>query len=237
MFSISPKTFNKLASFLLPVSAVFTVILILSGLYYAFFASPEDYQQGQTVRIMYVHVPSAWMSLFAYSVVFFSAISFLAWKNPLSDLFLESSAKLGACFTLITLVTGSLWGKPMWGTWWVWDARLTSVLILFFLYIGLIALRSAHENSERGKKLVAILAIVGFINIPIIKFSVEWWNTLHQPASVIKIGGPSIHTSMLTPLLLMFFGFMCYYAVVLLLQVKTSLHIQKNNRALHKKKH
>lgn len=233
---LTPNNFTKVSAIALPVCSVLAIGFTIAGLYFALFISPVDYQQGETVRIMYVHVPAAWMSLFVYSVIFFSSISLLVWRNPLSDLISEASVKIGAAFTLITLITGSLWGKPMWGTWWVWDARLTSVLVLFFLYIGLMVLRNSYENSDRGQKATAILGIIGFINIPIIKFSVDWWNTLHQPASIVKMGGPSIHHSMLAPLFLMFFTFLCYYLVVLMVMVKTGIIEKKLLRGQLKKK-
>lgn len=182
------------------------------------------------MRIMYVHVPSAWMSMMIYSMMAISSASFLIWRHPLADIAARASAPLGAGFTLITLVTGSLWGKPMWGTWWEWDARLTSVLILFFMYIGYIALSDSYAGQERGKKICAIMALVGFINIPVIRFSVEWWNTLHQPASVVRSGGIAIDGSMLLPLFSMGIAFIMIYTVLLLLRIKTLLLQQKISR-------
>jgi heme exporter protein C len=196
----------------------------------ALFISPADYQQGDTVRIMYVHVPSAWMALGIYTVMACASASFLIWKHPLADIIARASAPLGAGFTAVTLATGSLWGKPMWGAWWVWDARLTSVLILFFLYIGYIALADAYASQERGKKICAVLALVGFVNIPVIRFSVEWWNTLHQPASLIRAGGVAIDGSMLIPLLSMGAAFSCFYMLLLAIRVKTALLEQKIRR-------
>ena len=196
-----------------------------------FFASPDDYQQGATVRIMYVHVPAAYMAMLGYSVMAVASASSLIWKHPLADQIARAAAPIGAAFTLIALITGSLWGRPMWGTWWVWDARLTSVLILLFLYLGYMALWEAIEDPIKAAKACAILALVGFVNVPIIKFSVDWWNTLHQPASLFKMGGSSIHPEMLWPLLLMIGAFKAYFFVILLWRVKTLL-IGRKIRAL-----
>jgi len=233
---LKPTTFVKYADrLLLPVSLL-CAGLFASGLYYALFASPEDYQQGETVRIMYIHVPSAWMSLAVYSIIATASLSYIIWRNPLSELIARASAPIGACFALITLLTGSIWGKPIWGTWWEWDARLTSMLILFFLYIGYIALSNAYDTKERGAKAASILALVGFINVPIIKFSVDWWNTLHQPASVIKMSGPAIDPSMMLPLSLMFFAMLTLYLIVATLEIKTMLLKQKITRAKIRKR-
>ena len=219
----NPGRFMRLARRLLPWFAGVTVVLIAAGLYFALFASPADYQQGDSVRIMYVHVPSAWMALFVYVAIAAASAVALIWKHPLADLFAKSASPLGAGFTLLALITGSLWGKPMWGTWWVWDARLTSVLVLFFLYLGHIGLMNAFDDATRGARSAAILALVGVINVPIIKFSVDWWNTLHQPASVIKLSGPTIHPTMLIPLLLLAFGFTFYFATMVLVRMRSEL--------------
>jgi heme exporter protein C len=205
--------------------------LILGGLYFGLIASPADYQQGETVRIMYVHVPSAWMAMFVYSSMAIASAVGLIWKHPLAHLSAEAAAPIGACFTFICLFTGSLWGKPMWGTWWVWDARLTSVLVLFFLYLGYMALNSAFDDPSRGERSAAILALIGFINVPIIKFSVDWWNTLHQPASVVKMSGPAIHGSMLVPLLMMAVGFSLFICAVLLIRMR-ALMLARRARGL-----
>ncbi len=172
---------------------------------------------------MYVHVPSAWMALFVYTCMAAASASALIWKHPLADLIAKACSPIGACFTFIALATGSLWGQPMWGTWWVWDARLTSVLILFFLYLGHMALVNAFDDPTRGARAAAILAIVGFINVPIIKFSVDFWNTLHQPASVSKLGAPAIHASMLAPLVIMALAFTAFFVTVLILRVRGEL--------------
>ncbi len=226
----SPARFIRLSDTLLPWLSVLTALLLLFGVTEALFVSPADYQQGDTVRIMYVHVPSAWMSMMIYSVMAAASASFLIWKHTLADVVARVSAPLGAGFTAVTLATGSLWGKPMWGTWWVWDARLTSVLILFFLYIGYIALSDNYAHQERGKKICAVMALVGFANIPVIRFSVEWWNTLHQPASLIRAGGVAIDGSMLVPLLSMGVAFTLLYIVLLMVRVKTALIQQKIRR-------
>ncbi|MFQ5773063.1 MAG: heme ABC transporter permease [Kiloniellaceae bacterium] len=219
----NPGRFMRLANAVLPWSATLTAVLIALGLYLALFEAPADYQQGESVRIMYVHVPSAWMALFVYSVISAASAVSLIWRHPLADIVAKASSPVGACFTLLALVTGSLWGKPMWGAWWVWDARLTSVLVLFFLYLGHMALINAFEDPSRGYRAAAVLALVGFVNVPIIKFSVEWWSTLHQPASVFRMGGPTIHPSLLWPLLIMALGFTLYYVTLLLLRVKSEL--------------
>lgn len=199
------------------------MLCLTSGLYFGLFVAPADYQQGETVRIMYVHVPSAWMAMFVYSSIAIASAMALIWKHPLADLIGKASAPVGAGFTVICLVTGSLWGKPMWGTWWVWDARLTSVLILFFLYLGYIALNNAFDDPVRGAKTSAVLALVGAVNLPIIKFSVDWWNTLHQPASVTRLDAPAIHSSMLWPLLLMALGFTLFYFSILILRIRSEV--------------
>jgi heme exporter protein C len=223
----NPNRFSRLAAAILPWVAVGTVIVFVVGLYFALFASPADYQQGDTVRIMYVHVPAAWTALACYTfIAVMSAVS-LIWKHPLADIAARSAAPLGAGFTVIVLATGSLWGKPTWGTWWVWDARLTSVLVLLFIYLGHIALTHAFDNPARGAKAAAILALVGFVNIPIIKFSVDWWNTLHQPASLTRLDSPSIDPSMLTPLLLMGVAFTLYFVTLLLVRMRSDLAARK----------
>ncbi len=202
----NPSNFLRLAAVLVPAGAVLSALTLTLGLYLAFFVAPADYQQGQTVRIMYVHVPAAWLAMFCWGTMTLAALGSLVWRHPLADAAQKAAAPLGAAFTFVCLVTGSLWGKPMWGTWWVWDARLTSVLVLFIMYLGLIALwRSVDEPAKAGRA-AAILTLVGSINLPIIKFSVDWWNTLHQPASVFRVGGPTIHPSMLWPLLTMAIG-------------------------------
>jgi heme exporter protein C len=198
----NPSVFLGLSERVLPWLTAVTIGLFGVGLYLAFTA-PPDYQQGETVRIMFIHVPAAWLAMACYTVIAIASAGSLIWRHPLADVAAKTAAPLGAAFTLLTLVTGSLWGRPTWGAYWAWDARLTSVLVLFFLYLGLIALRDAIEDPSRAGKATAILALVGFINIPIIKFSVNWWNTLHQPASVSRVDGPAIHHTLLIPLLVM----------------------------------
>jgi heme exporter protein C len=223
----NPNRFVRLSRTFEPWLAGLTVVLLGAGLYMALFASPPDYQQGETVRIMYVHVPAAWMALFCYTNMAVAAAVGLIWKHPVADLAAKATAPIGACFTFLALLTGALWGKPMWGTWWVWDARLTSMLVLFFLYLGYMALNNAFDDPARGVRASSILALVGFVNVPIIKFSVDWWNTLHQPASIVRMDGPSIHPSMLWPLGLMMAGFTTYYLWVLLLRVRGEIVANK----------
>jgi len=185
--------------------------------------APADYEQGEVYRILYVHVPSAWMSMFVYVVMAISSAVFLIWRMKLADVVAESSAVIGAAFTFLALVTGSIWGRPTWGTWWEWDARLTSELVLLFLYLGYIALRSAIEHEQSASRAAAILAIVGVVNIPIIHFSVEWWNSMHQPATITRIDGPKMHISMLIPLFIMLGAFQFYYFHHLLVRMRTGI--------------
>ena len=179
-----------------------TFYLIIIGLLYSIIFSPQDYQQGYIVKIMYLHVPSAWLCMFIYFLMTFYSILALAFKIQLGFIFTKSVAPIGLVFTLICLVSGSIWGKPMWGTWWVWDARLTSVAILFIIYLIIILINFSFENRDIREKIVAVFVIIGSINLPVIKFSVDWWNTLHQPASISKLSSPSIDPSMLRPLLI-----------------------------------
>jgi heme exporter protein C len=209
----NPSAFMSLSGKLLPWLIALTALLFGAGLTLAFRA-PPDYQQGETVRIMFIHVPSAWLAMACYTLIAISSAGYLIWRHPLADVSAKSAAPIGATFTLLALITGSLWGKPMWGAYWVWDARLTSVLILFFLYLGLIALRQAIDEQGRAGRAAAILSLVGAINIPIIKFSVNWWNTLHQPASVIRLDGPTIHPALLWPLLVMATAFTVLFVVL-----------------------
>ncbi|MBQ9352196.1 heme ABC transporter permease [Phyllobacterium sp.] len=202
----NPTRFINFAGIVLPWLVGITLLVLAAGLWMSFQA-PDDYQQGSTVKIMFIHVPFAWLSMMCYTVMSISAIGTLVWRHPLADVSAKAAAPIGAAFTALALITGSLWGKPMWGTWWVWDARLTSVFVLFLMYLGIIALTRAMDDPAKSSKATAILTLVGFINIPIIKFSVDWWNTLHQPASVIRMGGPTIHPSLLWPLLVMAVGF------------------------------
>jgi len=226
---VSPNLFFKISKILTPISAVTFPCLLLAGLYFALYASPPDYQQKEMVRIMYVHVPSAWMSLGIYSFIALCSLSCLVWKTRMTYIFAVASAPIGAGFALITLVTGSIWGKPIWGTWWVWDARLTSMLVLFFIYLSYMAVISSGSNIFKAEKPASIIAIIGFINIPIVKFSVDIWYSLHQPASILKLGGSSIHPSMLLPLFIMFASFIMYFVFVLLIRTKTIIYKIKNS--------
>lgn len=219
----NPARFMALSDWLLPLCALVTAVLLATGLYLALFDSPADYQQGETVRIMYIHVPSAWLAMFGYMVMAGASAVALIFRHPLADIAAKSAAPVGAAFTFLALVTGSLWGRPMWGTWWVWDARLTSMLILFFLYLGYMALWATIEEPVRAGRAAAVLALVGSINVPIIHYSVVWWNTLHQPASVFRIDGPTIATSMLMPLLIMALGFTLFFVTLLLLRMRTEI--------------
>lgn len=203
----NPGLFMRWSGRLLPWFVGATALAFAFGLFMAFFTAPADYQQGETIRIMYVHVPAAWLGLFLYAMMSASAIGTLVWRHPLADVSQKAAAPIGAAFTLVCLITGALWGKPMWGTYWVWDARLTSVLVLFLVYAGIMALWRAIEEPGRAARAVAILTLVGALNLPIVKFSVDWWNTLHQPASVFRMGGPTIHPSMLYPLIVMALAF------------------------------
>src|SRR3954451_19008569 len=223
----NPARFMRLSATALPWCGWGAVIALVIGLYWSLVVAPPDYQQGDTVRIMYIHVPAAWMALSVYFFVAAASAVALVWRHPLAEIAARSAAPVGAAFTFICLVTGSLWGRPMWGTWWVWDARLTSVLILFFLYLGYIALVNAFDDPSRGAKAGAILVLVGVVNVPIIKFSVDWWNTLHQPASVVRMGGPSIDPSMLWPLLMMGLAFTAYFVTVVLLRVRSEIAARK----------
>ncbi len=219
----NPTSFVARSRRVLPWAGAATAALLAAGVYLGLFVAPPDYQQGETVRIMFVHVPSAWMALFAYAVMAAASAAGLIWKSPLSHLTAKAAAPIGASFTLLALVTGALWGQPMWGTWWVWDARLTSVLILLFLYLGYIALWQAIDDHARAARSAAILALAGAVNIPIVKFSVDWWATLHQPASVLRLDGPSIHPSLLIPLLVMGTAFAGYFVVVLLIRLEREI--------------
>ncbi|PSH66630.1 heme transporter HemC [Phyllobacterium brassicacearum] len=202
----NPTRFLSLAGAILPWLGGLTALVLAIGFWLSMQA-PDDYQQGATVKIMFIHVPFAWLSMMCYTIMTIAALGTLVWRHPLADVSAKAAAPIGAVFTALALITGSLWGKPMWGTWWVWDARLTSVFVLFLMYLGIIALTRAMDDPAKSAKATAILTLVGFINIPIIKFSVDWWNTLHQPASVLRMGGSTIDPSLLWPLLVMAVGF------------------------------
>ncbi|ADE14031.1 heme exporter protein CcmC [Nitrosococcus halophilus Nc 4] len=225
----SPKHFYIWSSRLIPWLASITVLLMIVGLYWGLVIAPVDYQQGDSYRIIFIHVPSAWMSLFIYMVMASAGAIALIWRVKVAEAIGSASAPLGASFTLLALITGSLWGKPMWGTWWVWDARLTSELVLLFLYLGYMALQSAIEDPRQAARATAILALVGVVDLPIIHYSVEWWNTLHQGPTVTKFDAPSIHWSMLVPLLIMATAFMTYYGALLLHRTRSELLERERN--------
>ena len=227
----SPQHFYRLSTRLSPWLGWIAALLFAAGLSGALFMSPPDYQQGESVRIIYVHVPSAWMSLFVYMMMAGAGAVGLIWKVKVADAMARASAPLGAAFTFLALCTGSLWGKPMWGTWWVWDARLTSELILLFLYLGYMALQTAIEDRRNASRAGAVLALVGVVNIPIIHYSVIWWSTLHQGPTVSKMGAPSIYISMLIPLLIMVVAFMVYYGAVVLVRARCELLELERNSA------
>ena len=218
----NPARFLRLFRHVVPIGLFLTTIALYEGLCWSF-NSPPDYQQGDSVRIMYVHVPSAWLALGVYASMSVAALTSLVWRHTLAELYVRAAAPLGAGFTLICLVTGALWGKPMWGTWWVWDARLTSVLILFFFYIGYMVLCDAFDDRARGSAAGSILVLIGAVNLPIVKFSVDWWNTLHQPASVFRAGGATIDASMLKPLLWMAMAFAGYFICLVFVRLKTEI--------------
>ena len=221
----NPNRFMRLSGLILPWASVVAVLTFPAGLYLALIGSPPDYEQRETVRIMYIHVPAAWMALFSYTCMAASSAVALIWRHPLADLAAKSIAPVGACFTLICLITGSLWGQPTWGTWWVWDARLTSVLILFFLFVGYMVLFDAFDDPTKGARAAGILAIVGFVFVPIIKFSVDILElrTLHQGASVSKLSAPSVHESMLWPLLVMALAYAAYFISLLLVRMRSAI--------------
>ena len=227
----NPARFMRLSNIFLPWTAGLTVLLFALGLYYGLYLAPEDYQMGNTYRIMFIHVPAAYMAQFGYAAIAAaSAVGFI-WKHPLADQAARAIAPMGAAFTALGLLTGSLWGKPMWGTFWIWDARLTSMLILFFMYMGYIAVWQTIEDQVRAAKIAAIVAMVGLINVIIIKFSVDWWNTLHQPASLIRMDGPTIGGEMLTALLLMIAAYNMFFVTILIWRIQ-SLILRRRIRSL-----
>ena len=222
-FFINPSKFNQLTDIIIKPVFYLSMLTLAVGLIFALYLSPNDYQQGSTVRIMYVHVPSAWLALLTFAIMTIYSIIALAFKIPFGFIINSAVAPIGAIFTLICLVTGSLWGKPMWGTWWVWDARLTSVAILFIIYLIIIIINFSFENRDIREKIVAIFVIIGSINLPIIKFSVDWWNTLHQPASINKLSSPSIDLSMLIPLIIMTISFILIGLFIAILRIKSEI--------------
>jgi len=227
-FFINPNKFNNLADVITKPLFYLSIFALIIGLVFSLYLSPDDYQQGSTVRIMYIHVPSAYLALLTYFIMVIYSILSLAFRIPFGFIVNSAVAPIGAVFTLICIVSGSLWGKPMWGTWWVWDARLTSVAILFIMYLIIIFLNFSFENNIVRDKIVAVFIILGSINLPIIKFSVDWWNTLHQPASISKLSSPSIDSSMLIPLLIMMFAFTLIGLFIAIIRIKTEIMLRKN---------
>jgi len=225
-FYANPTRFMALARQVHRPLWALAIGVLAYGLYRVAYV-PADYQQGDSVRIMFVHVPAAWMSLFGYSFIFIASVTALIFRHPLGHVAARAAAPVGAVFTLLALITGSLWGQPMWGTWWVWDARLTSVLVLFFIYLGYIALWQAIDEPTRAARAASILAIVGFINVPIVKFSVDWWNTLHQPASVSRLARPALHADFLYPLLIMGAGFLVLFLALTLTRMQMEVLRQR----------
>ncbi len=206
-----------------PFLIVSTIVAFTFGLYFSLLQSPPDYIQGDSMRIMYIHVPSAWFALMAYTILAGSSVLWFITRNPIFSIIARSIAQIGMIFTLISLVTGSIWGKPTWGVWWVWDARLTSMLLLFFLYLAYIFLWKSITNKDLASKISAALAIVGFVNIPIIKFSVDWWNTLHQPATISKLSSPSIDISMMIPLFIMTLATFLFLVTVFFIRLRIEI--------------
>ncbi len=225
----SPPHFYRIAGNWLPWLGALFLLLLVAGLYGGLYLAPADYQQGESYRIIFIHVPAAWMSLFIYVSMAFCGVVIMVWRMKLAEVVLISSAPIGASFTFLALATGSLWGKPMWGTWWVWDARLTSELILLFLYLGVIGLHNAIEDKRVASRAVAILSIVGVVNIPIIHYSVEWWNSLHQGPTITKFGQPSMPPSMYVPLLIMGLAFQVYYVLALFQSCRAELLKRERN--------
>jgi len=222
-FFINPGKFNHFAEIMNKPLIIFSTISFITGLLIVFFFSPNDYQQSSTVKIMYVHVPAAWISLMIFFIMTVYSFISLVFKISFGFIINKSIAPIGATFTSICLISGSLWGKPMWGTWWVWDARLTSVLILFITYMIIIFIRSSFSNIAVGEKITAVFIIISSINLPIIKFSVDWWNTLHQPASISKLSAPSIHISMLIPLMIMLLAFSSLSLLIAFIRIRSEI--------------
>jgi len=230
----NPLRFGQLAQTLTPWLLIAGLGLLGAGLGIGLFLAPPDYLQGESVRIMYVHVPAAWLALGGYAGMAIAAIAARIWRHPLADLSVRAMAPVGALFAGICLLTGAIWGRPTWGTWWVWDGRLTSMLVLFILYLGVIALVHGFDDRQRGMKAAGLLAIIGVINLPIIKFSVEWWNTLHQPAS-IRLSGSSIHPDMLQPLLLSAGGFALLFAALVMMRMRILIAEQRHDMRLKRR--
>jgi heme exporter protein C len=229
-FFANPTNFERAAKMVMPFLSTLCIILLPLGLADALLLSPPDYQQSDTVRIMYIHVPAAWLSMSLYAACGFAAVALIVWKHTLAELFLRAAAPVGAAATALCLITGMLWGKPMWGAWWVWDARLTSVLVLMFIYVAVIALLDSFDRPEQGGQAAAWLTVIGLVNLPIIKYSVEWWNTLHQPSSLSSIKrmmNPALASDMLRPLLLMSVSLTCFIGIVIILRMKSEILARK----------
>lgn len=227
----NPGRFLRLAGRVQPWLTVPAFVLTVAGLVWGLAFSPADWQQGDSVRILYIHVPSAWLASAGYVGLAASSAAALIWRHPLADLAAAEISPVGAAFTALCLVTGSLWGEPTWGTWWVWDARLTSVLVLFFLYAGHMALLRAFDDPQRGQRMAAVLALVGVVNLPIIKFSVDWWNTLHQPATITLTGAPTMAPSMLWPLLVSTLGYTLTFAAIVVARLRAAV-LERRARGL-----
>ena len=221
-FLSNPERFMAFSRWAAPMFGVIALVLGLAGLWLGFTA-PEDYQQGDTVRIMFIHVPAAWMSMFVYACLAVASFLALVFRHALADAAAQAAAPLGAAFTFLALVTGALWGRPMWGAWWVWDARLTSVLVLFLVYVANIALRASLDDEAKAARAGAILALVGAVNLPVVKFSVDWWNTLHQGASVFRAEGPAMTNDFLWPLLLMGLAYMSAFGSLWLVGIRAQV--------------
>ena len=220
----NPQRFMGFSAWAMPVFGVLALVLFAAGLPWALFFSPADYQQGETVRIMYLHVPAAWWSLGVYAMMGAASFVGLVWRHVLADVAARAAAPIGATFAAICLITGSLWGAPTWGTWWEWDGRLTSMLVLFIIYLGYIALWNAIEDEEKAARLAAILCLAGLINLPIVHFSVDWWSTLHQPASILRSGGSAIHPTMMGPLFTMAGAFFFLFAAILMMNMRAAIY-------------
>ncbi len=231
----NPQRFMALSAWLMPTLATLAVLLFAIGVPWGLFYSPADYQQGESVRIMYIHVPSAWWSMGVYAFLAGASLTYLVWRHVIADVAARAAAPIGAAYAGLCLFTGSLWGRPTWGTWWEWDARLTSMLILFLTYLGYIALRAAIDEEERGARLGAVLALAGAVNLPIVHYSVEWWSTLHQPASILREGGASIHPSMLGPLLTMAGAFAALFGALLMANMRADIYARRVAAALLRK--
>ncbi len=219
----NPGRFLRVSGVVLPWLSLSAIVLLATGLAWGLFFAPADWQQGDAVRIMYVHVPAAWLASAGYMALAACSLASIVWRHPLADLAAAEIGPVGAAFTALCLATGSLWGKPMWGAWWVWDARLTSVLVLFFLYLGHVALIRAFDDRERGYRSAAILGLVGVVNLPIIKFSVDWWNTLHQPASITLTGAPTMYIGMLWPLVVAALGYTLAFAAIVVARTRAAV--------------